>query len=297
MEKTRRGTWRTGAGTLALALFVTGAALGPAVPAAAQDEVKREITNIAGDLYRFQNKFHVSVFLVTPEGVIATDPINKEAAEWLEAEIRERFGQEIRYLVLSHDHPDHSSGGEVFADTAVVVAHENAKRAISGEKRPTAVPDVTFNDRMTIELGGKRVELIYPGRGHSDNLIVMHFPEERAVFTVDMISVKRLGYMTLTDAYFPDWMAAIRRVEAIDFDILVPGHGPIGTKADASDHRAYMEALYEDVLAAARAGQSLEEMQASITLDAYKDWGQYDKWRTLNIEGMLNNISLHRRGN
>ncbi len=297
MEKTRRGTWRTGAGTLALALFVTGAALGPAVPAAAQDEVKREITNIAGDLYRFQNNFHVSVFLVTPEGVIATDPINKEAAEWLEAEIRERFGQEIRYLVLSHDHPDHSSGGEVFADTAVVVAHENAKRAISGEKRATAVPDVTFNDRMTIELGGKRVELIYPGRGHSDNLIVIYFPEERAVFTVDMISVKRLGYMTLTDAYFPDWMAAIRRVEAIDFDILVPGHGPMGTKQDASDHRAYLEDLYDAVLAAARAGQSLEEMQASITLEAYKDWGQYDKWRTLNIEGMLNNISLHRRGN
>jgi glyoxylase-like metal-dependent hydrolase (beta-lactamase superfamily II) len=276
---------------------LTGAALGPAVPAAAQDEVKREITNIAGDLYRFQNNFHVSVFLVTPEGVIATDPINAEAATWLEAEIRERFGQEIRYLVLSHDHVDHSSGGEVFADTATVIAHENARRAIIGEQRPTAVPELTFNDRMTIELGGKRVELIYPGRGHSDNLIVMHFPEERAVFTVDMISVKRLGYMTLTDAYFPDWMAAIRRVEAIDFDILVPGHGPMGTKADASDHRAYMEDLYEEVLAAARAGQSLEEMQASITLEAYKDWGQYDKWRTLNIEGMLNNISLHRRGN
>jgi len=291
MSKIIRGLW-----VAAVASFTLGS-LGPVHSASAQDEVKREITNIAGDLYRFQNKFHVSVFLVTPEGVIATDPINKEAAEWLEAEIRERFGQEIRYLVLSHDHPDHSSGGEVFADTAVVVAHENAKRAISGEKRATAVPDLTFNDRMTIELGGKRVELIYPGRGHSDNLIVIYFPEERAVFTVDMISVKRLGYMTLTDAYFPDWMAAIRRVEAIDFDILVPGHGPMGTKQDASDHRAYLEDLYDAVLAAARAGQSLEEMQASITLEAYKDWGQYDKWRTLNIEGMLNNISLHRRGN
>jgi glyoxylase-like metal-dependent hydrolase (beta-lactamase superfamily II) len=243
----------------AAAAFALGS-LGPAQPAAAQDEVKREITNIAGDLYRFQNKFHVSVFLVTPEGVIATDPINAAAAEWLEAEIRERFGQEIRYLILSHDHADHSAGGEVFADTATVVA-------------------------------------IYPGLSHSNNLIVMHFPAERAVFTVDFISVKRLPYMTLSDAYFPDWMAAIEAVEAIDFDILVPGHGPMGTKQDAADHRAYLEDLYDQVLAAARAGQSLEDMQVSITMDAYKDWGQYDKWRTLNIEGMLNNISLHRRGN
>jgi len=291
MRKTIRSVWLAAA-----ALFTLGS-LGAALPASAQDEVKREITNIAGDLYRFQNKFHVSVFLVTPEGVIATDPINAEAATWLEAEIRERFGQEIRYLVLSHDHADHSSGGEVFADTATVIGHENAKRAIVGEQRPTAVPELTFSDRMTIELGGKRVELIYPGVSHSDNLIVLHFPAERAVFTVDFISVGRLPYMTLSDAYFPDWMEAIRRVEAIDFDILVPGHGPVGTKQNASDHRAYLEQLYDEVLAAARAGQSLEEMQASITMDAYKDWGQYDKWRTLNIEGMAKNVSLHRRGN
>ncbi len=46
-------------------------------------EVKREITKIAGDLYRFQNKFHYSVFLVTPEGVIVTDPIDADAAAWL----------------------------------------------------------------------------------------------------------------------------------------------------------------------------------------------------------------------
>ena len=291
MRKTVRSVWLAAA-----AAFAVGS-LGTAQPASAQDDVKREITNIAGDLYRFQNQFHFSVFLVTPEGVIATDPINAAAAEWLKAEIRERFGQEIRYLVLSHDHADHSAGGEVFADTATVVAHENAKRAIVGEQRPTAVPEITFNDRMTIELGGKTVELIYPGLSHSNNLIVMHFPAERAVFTVDFISVKRLPYMTLSDAYFPDWMAAIEAVEAIDFDILVPGHGPMGTKQDAADHRAYLEDLYDQVLAAARAGQSLEDMQVSITMDAYKDWGQYDKWRTLNIEGMLNNISLHRRGN
>ena len=83
---------------------------------------------------------------------------------------------------------------------AIVIAHENAKRTIIGEQRPTAVPDITFSDKMTIELGGKTVELIYPGRSHSDNLIVMRFPKERAVFTVDFVSVKRLPYQDLADA-------------------------------------------------------------------------------------------------
>ncbi len=264
---------------------------------AAAQETKRAITNIAGDLYRFQNNFHYAVFLVTPEGVIATDPINADAARWLKGEISKRFGQEVKYLVYSHDHVDHSAGGEVFADTAVVVAHENAKATILGEKRPTAVPQVTFSDRMKIELGGKTVELTHVGRSHSDNMIVMRFPAERALFAVDFISVKRLAYMTLSDTYFPGWIDAIRKVELMDFDILVPGHGPMGVKADAADHRAYLEDLHGAVLAAARAGQSLPEMQKTITLDKYKDWGRYKEWRPLNIEGMLQRISLHRRGN
>jgi len=135
------------------------------------------------------------------------------------------------------------------------------------------------------------------GRGHSDNSIVMNFPDERTLFAVDFISVKRLPYMTLTDAYFPDWIDAVKKVEAMDFDILAPGHGPLGVKADASDHRAYLEDLYEAVLAAARDGLSLEEMQKTITLEAYKDWGQYEAWRPLNIEGMYKQVTLHRRGN
>ncbi len=286
---------RAGVDRVAAAIAVLSLCLAAATASA--QEVKREITKIAGDLYRFQNKFHYSVFLVTPEGVIVTDPINADAAEWLKAEIASRFNQPIKYLVYSHDHRDHIAGGEVFADTATVVAHEKAKATILGEKRPTAVPDVTFSDRMTIELGGKTVHLLYLGPSHSDNLIVMHFPEERALFTVDFISVKRLPYMNLSDSHFPDWIETIRRVEALDFDILVPGHGPLGTKADAADHGDYLQDLYDAVLAGARAGQSLDEMKAGIKLDKYKDWGRYAEWLPLNMEGVYQRISLQRRGN
>ena len=108
-----------------------------AVPAIAQ-EGERSIEKTAGDLYRFKNRFHYSVFLVTPEGIIGTDPINAEAASWLKAELKSRFGLPIKYLVYSPDHRDHIAGGEVFADEATVVAHVNARATIIGEKRPTA---------------------------------------------------------------------------------------------------------------------------------------------------------------
>jgi glyoxylase-like metal-dependent hydrolase (beta-lactamase superfamily II) len=273
-----------------------GALLFAATPLLAQD-TKRAITKIAGDLYRFQNKFHYSVFLVTPEGIIATDPIDAAAARWLKDEVKSRFGVPVKYLIYSHDHRDHVAGGEVFKPEATVIAHENARAAIIGEKRPTAVPDVTFTDRMTVTLGGKSVELIYLGRSHSDNMIVMHFPAERALFTVDFISVNRLPYMNLSDAYFPDWIEAVEKVEAMDFDTLVPGHGPMGTKADATAHREYLQALYDAVLDGARKGQSLDDMKKSITLDGFSTMGMYGKWRELNIEGMYRQVMLHRRGN
>jgi len=263
----------------------------------AQQEPKRNITKITGDLYRFQNNFHYSVFLVTPEGVIVTDPISAEAAGWLKAEITKRFNKPIKYLIFSHDHRDHVAGGEAFGDTVLIIAHENTKSAIIGEKRPTAVPHITFSHSMTVELGGKTVELSYVGRNHSNNSVVMRFPAERALFAVDFIPVKAVAYRNFPDAYIPDWMESLKRVEAMDFDILVPGHGSLGTKADVRAFRDYLEDLHHAVLEQARAGKSLEEMQQSIRLEKYKEWFRYEEFLPLNIEGMYSRINLHRRGN
>ena len=266
-------------------------------PAGAEEAPKRVITNVVGDLYRFQNNFHFSVFLVTPAGVIATDPIDADAAAWLKEEIKQRFGRDVKYLVYSHDHRDHIAGGEIFGDTATVVAHEKTRAAIVGEKRPTAIPEITFNDRFTIELGGKTVDLLYVGRSHSDNMIIVHFPAERAIYAVDFVSVKRLPYMNLPDSYLPDWIEALKFVEGIDFDTLLPGHGAIGNRQDVTDHRAYFEELYAAVIDGARQGKTLEELQKSIRMDKYSSWSQYEKWLPLNIEGMYQRIQLQRRGN
>ena len=265
--------------------------------ATAQQAPKRAITNIAGDVYRFQNNFHFSVFMVTPAGIVATDPIDADAAKWLKDELAKRFGVPVRYLAYSHDHRDHIAGGEVFADTAVVVAHDNARSAIVGEKRPTAVPQVTFDDTLTITLGGKAVELIHVGPSHSDNMVVMRFPEEKVLFVVDIVTVKCVPYRDLSDSYFPGWIEALRKVESLDFDILAPGHGPLGTKADVADNRRYLEELQAAVIAASRQGKSVDEMKQSITMDAYKTWGQYKDWLPLNIEGMARRIDLQRVGN
>jgi glyoxylase-like metal-dependent hydrolase (beta-lactamase superfamily II) len=257
----------------------------------------REITQIAGEIYRFRNNNHYAIFAVTPAGIIVTDPINAEAAKWLKAELQQRFTQPIKYLIYSHDHADHIAGGEVFADTALVVAHDNAKTAIIGEKRPTAVPQVTFSDRLTIELGGTVVELSYVGRNHSDNSIVVRFPKERLLFAVDFIPVETVAFRDFADAYVEDWIESLKRVEHLDFDILVPGHGSLGKREHVRMFRGYLEDLRSEVLKYAREGKSLDEMKQLIKMEKYAKWGNYEQMLQLNIEGMYRHVQLHRRGN
>jgi glyoxylase-like metal-dependent hydrolase (beta-lactamase superfamily II) len=152
-----------------------------------------------------------------------------------------------------------------------------------GEKRPTAVSTLTFSDQMTINLGGKQIELTYVGLGHSDNSIVMRFPAERALFAVDFISVKRLAFKTLSDTYVPGFIEAIRTVQNMDFDTILPDHGD------------YIEDLYNAVLGGMRAGKSLDDLKSSIKLPKYEKWAQYKAWLLLNIEGMYSRIQNQRR--
>ena len=257
----------------------------------------REITKIAGEVYRFRNNNHYSIFAVTPQGVIATDPINAEAARWLRDEIKSRFNQPIRYVVYSHDHADHISGGEVWADTAVVIAHQNARRPIAEEKRPTAPPQITFSDALDIELGGTVMELRYVGRNHSDNSLVMRLPKERIAFAVDFIPVNAVAFRDFPDAYLAEWMESLQRVEAMEFDIFVPGHGPLGTKEHVRAFRAYMETLRDQVTMLARAGEPLEAIKQKVDLTKYADWSGYAQMRDLNIEGMYRLVQANRRGN
>ena len=100
-------------------------------PAAAQQAPPRAIVNVTGQLYRAQNNNHYTVFLVTPEGIIMSDPINRDFARWLKAEMATRFKVPVRYVLYTHRDWDHASGGVVFADTAEFVGHRNMLTALA----------------------------------------------------------------------------------------------------------------------------------------------------------------------
>jgi glyoxylase-like metal-dependent hydrolase (beta-lactamase superfamily II) len=120
------------------ALVVASEALGQA-PAAAP---RRTIERINGDVYTATNNNHRTVFLVTKEGIILADPINADFAKWIKAEFATRFKVPVKYVVYSHHHWDHASGGDVFADTAQFVGHANMRSHLAMPPPSTTLSQV-----------------------------------------------------------------------------------------------------------------------------------------------------------
>jgi glyoxylase-like metal-dependent hydrolase (beta-lactamase superfamily II) len=305
--------------------------------AAAQQQPPRSIVNITGQLYRAQNDNHYTVFLVTPEGVIMSDPINRDFSRWLKSEIASRFKVPVRYVLYTHRDWDHASGGVVFADTAQFVGHINMLAGLAPpEGRPalpsaeaaldsnrngvierseatgnTAIaqrfdlfdynhdgivngaevargsvndvypPTVTYSSAHEITLGGKRVRLVPLGAAHSDDSVVLHFPDERAVFSADILQVKRLpqGITPTVGAYID----ALRTINAIDYDHALTGHAMSGRKQDAMDLQRYLEELATGVAAGVGAGKSLPDIQRTLTLDSFKGFERWDTSRAAHI--------------
>jgi hypothetical protein len=79
-------------------------------------------------------------------------------------------------------------------------------------------------------------------------------------------------------------------VQSLEFETFIGGHGPVGVKGDVDDGMAYLEEMRAAVLKGLEAGQSVEQLSASIMMPKYKDWAAYEQWRALNVQGMARSL-------
>lgn len=201
-------------------LLMTIAVLALGLGVVPAQEVKREITRVTDDVYRFQNRFHVNMFVVTGAGVVVTDPINEAAANWLRTEIGKITEQPITHLIYSHSHGDHASGGTGYGEVPNVIMHQNAPEDID-----LVEPTVRFADQHRFSVGKKTFELTYLGPGHGSDLIATVVRPDNVAFVVDAVSAKRLFYRDFPGANVDHWSDQVRKVNALDFDVLIGGHG------------------------------------------------------------------------
>ena len=267
-----------------------GFALLFAFPAFAQAPAARpmiETTKVEGteNVYIFRNGNHQAMFVVTPDGVIATDPVAygrpQGGAQYLE-EIRKVTDKPVKYLIYSHHHYDHIAGGQAFKDAgAKIVAHSRAKERLAQIKDPaTPLPDETFSKQRTLKLGGVAVEMTYLGLSHSDTLLAIRLPKEKLIFIVDLLPVGGVPGRGMIDFYPLEAQDAIKRVLAMDWERMIPGHpgpgGRLGTKQDVQDQLQFQIDASDAVKAAAREGKCWDAAEKEVKLPKYEKWPGYE---------------------
>ena len=249
-------------------------------------------TKVTDNVYIFRYVGHQSMFIVTPAGVIATDPISERrpAKPYIDA-IQAVTKAPIKYVIYSHSHFDHIAGGQPFKDLgATFVAHRNAKERIQALKpADVVVPDQIVDDKKVITLGGTALELNYVGKNHSNSTLVMRLPKEKIIFTVDWIPIQGVQFRIMDDTYIPDIEDGLKKVIAMDWETLIPGHpGPggkqTGTKDNARDELAYLQDLSAAVKQEVAQGKSYDDAVKDISLPKYSAWPNYKNFLPMNIE-------------
>ena len=265
-------------------------------------DVPRGLEQVREHLYRHTSgaglAVHSGLVLITPEGALVIDPALTCTARWLLAEIKRRFDVPVRYVVYTHAHADHISGGQVFQQAgATVVANQRAIEPIVGERLPTALPDRVFDEQMTITLGGETVLLRRVAPSHSDSMVMILFPGYKALQCTDVCESKSMPYNDFLDFYYDGWIETLDWVLAQDVDVIDVGHYTPATRADEAALRAYLVDLHQQVLDLARQGQSWDQLYRNVRFsDEVRDWIAFDQMRILNILGMYRWVSNHRRG-
>jgi glyoxylase-like metal-dependent hydrolase (beta-lactamase superfamily II) len=244
-------------------------------------------TKVAGtdNVYIFRNGNHQAMFVVTSDGVIATDPVaygRPTGGQTYLDEIRKVTDKPVKYMIYSHHHFDHIAGGKAFKDAgATFIAHWRAKERLELLKDPhTVLPDSGVSDGgRTIKLGDTVLELTYHGLNHSDTTLVMRLPKEKIIFVVDTLPVGSVPGRGMIDFHPLETEAFMKEVLTLDWERLIPGHpGPgdrLGTKKDVQDQLQLLQTASAEMKKLAQDGKCWDTAEKEFKLSGYEKWPGY----------------------
>lgn len=239
-----------------------------------------------------------SGFLVTDEGVLVVDsrqhPVHGRD---LIERIRKVTDKPIKWVVVTHAHGDHYYGNPAFkAIGATIIAHKDTmagmikNESLEFKRRQrffksmqldpaevkTILPDLTFDSRLTLQLGGRTVEILHLGPGQNPGDTLVHFPHARALYVGGPFARKNWSNMSFTPSV-DGWIALLNRITAMDVDLFLPGHGDVGNKQDVLDEAKLLADFQAEVKAAIARGVSKEEAVKTLRFPQYAELRNYNR--------------------
>jgi glyoxylase-like metal-dependent hydrolase (beta-lactamase superfamily II) len=202
--------------------------------------------------------------LTTNEGVILVDDKFPQDHPQILAKVKSVSDKPIRFVLNTHHHGDHTGGNPaMLAANAEIILHRNARANMVKGEMP-GIPRIAFADEAQVVLGGKEVVARHLGRGHTNGDAVIFFQSERAVHMGDLFTNGTPFCDPNANCSIKDWDRTVQKALAYDFDLVIPGHGPVMKKADLAKHVQTVAAFRDRVRQACQAGpveQAAERLQ------------------------------------
>ena len=261
--------------------------------------IPSKLVKVRDDLYMIENVNptvadigayggNIAVYL-TDEGVILVDSKNERTYDDVVAKIRSLTDKPIKYVVLTHNHADHAAGAAKFqALGAAVIISEDDRENIARTANAAWIPSFGYMGQAQITMGGKEARL-YEFRGHTRGDTVIHFPAARVIAMGDLLTTSE-GIPLIVNysdgGSWTDWRKSVDEILKLDFDIAIPGHGPMVTKQQVADIRKKMSAIIERVHAMNQERKTQQEITAALLKEF--DWGTGPS--AGNIPGMMQEL-------
>jgi len=226
-----------------------------------------------------------STFLVSPDGILVVDTgLNALEGQKLLAAIRSISPRPIRYIINTHYHPDHQGGNGVVGPDAMVITTEYTRERTESllaalppqQRKAFRLANLIIAPALTIFLGGYRVEVYFPGKGHTSGDAIVYFPQQQAVALGDLFMH---GSSPAMDAgSVENWIKALDQVLSKPVQVAVPGHFALGTKEDVKFFRDYLADLFVQVKELAARGATLDQVRQGIHMEKYKSLHQFPQY-------------------
>ena len=241
-----------------------------------QEIVSLRVERVTDDVHVIFGRGSNVGVLRTDEGAVIVDTMTFRLQGRRIRELADDLAGPPQVIINTHYHFDHTHGNPAFASGIKVVATQRTLAYMDafdasyweGGASGT-LPNEVFENEHELRVGGKTVRLIRPGRGHTDGDLVALFVEDRVVHMGDLFFNGRYPNIDLeAGGSVREWAATLDRVFELEFDVVIPGHGPVTDRAGLREFQHFIRQLAELGAQAARAGLSLEETQARALLDA-----------------------------
>jgi cyclase len=255
------------------------------------------VTEVApGLFFQYHHEESNNAWLVTDEGVLVVDTRqHPRRGEELLAAIRKTTDKPIRWVVNTHAHGDHYFGNSVFKrEGATIIAHRDTygmmqhhyglemkrrqgyfkQRQFDPQEVKLVLPDVTFDSTVTLNLGGRTIELLYMGAGQNPGDTFVRFPKEKVIFAGGPFSKNSWPNPSFTPS-MTGWVELLKKIAAMDVDTYLGGHGDIGVKADVLHEAKMLEDFDRGMREAVAKGMNRDDIIKNVKFEQYRDVRNY----------------------